>query len=121
MADRGKVVDAELSNPIIFNEEIYSKVRIEIDHINYGLDQKTKELNKVRRSKFSPEDICQIILQLDGMELIAEKESEHFDYFALDLLNPLKGINMGKKYRLIFTIARIKDETIGTVTLYRVK
>lgn len=89
MADRGKVVDAEL--------------------------------NKVRRSNFSPEDICQIILQIDGMELMAEKESEHFNYFALELLNPLKGINMGKKYRLIFTIAKIKNETIGTITLYRVK
>ncbi len=59
MLDRGDVIEIEIGKEITFNEESYTKARIEIDHINYGLDPKAKKLNTKRRSHFSAEDICQ--------------------------------------------------------------
>lgn len=52
-SDRGKVVDIELSSPIYFNGNEITDAMIEIDHINHGIDKKTKKLNKSKRSNFT--------------------------------------------------------------------
>ena len=70
---RGQVTEVAIGKTITFNEESYTKARIEIDHINYGLNIKTKELNSGQRSTFSLGEICQFLLELDGMELIPGK------------------------------------------------
>jgi hypothetical protein len=121
MADRGKIIEVELSKPILFNEEIFTKARIEIEHVNFGLDPKTKKLNTIKRSNFSSSDICQFLFELDGMELVPGKVDEDFKYFALEVLNPLKGTGLGKKYRLIFTISLNEVGILGTITLYRIR
>ena len=121
MTGRGKVVEIELNKTIFFNEEIFYKARIEIEHVNYGLNPDSKKINTVKRSNFSPSDICQFLLELDGMELVPGKVDENFKYFALEILNPLKGTNLGKKYRLIFTISLNEVGIIGAITLYRVR
>jgi hypothetical protein len=110
-----------LSRTITFNDESYSKARIEIGHVNYGLDPKTKELNTVRRTNFSAADISQFLLELDGMELAPSKKDEGFSYFAVELLCPVKGTELGKKFRLIFTTFKNDPGVIGTITLYRVR
>lgn len=102
-------------------KKVIQRLRIEIDHINYGLDPKAKKLNTKRRSHFSPEDICQFLLELDGMELVPGKEDKDFYYFALELLCPIKGKDYGKKFRLIFTTPKSEVGIIGTITLYRVR
>ncbi len=110
-----------LSRTINFNDESYSKARIQIDHVNYGLDPKTKELNIARRTNFSAADVSQFLLELDGMELATSKKDEGFSYFAVELLCPVKGTELGKKFRLIFTTLKNDQGVIGTITLYRVR
>ena len=121
MLDRGDVIEIEIGKAITFNEKSYTKARIEIDHINYGLDPKAKKLNTKRRSHFSAEDICQFLLELDGMELVSGKEDKDFYYFVLELLCPIKGKDYEKKFRLIFTTSKTEMGIIGTITLYRVR
>lgn len=121
MGDRGRVLEVELIQAIVFNEETYTKARIEIDHVNFGLDPKTKELNKKKRSDFSPKEVTEFLLELDGLDLIPAKMDEGFKFFALELLCPIKGKDFGKKFRLIFTTVKNDPGVIGTITLYRIK
>jgi hypothetical protein len=121
MASRGKVVEVTLSQTIIFNDERYSKALVEIDHVNYGLDPKTKFLSKTKRTNFSPADVGQFLLELDGTELVSRKVDEDFSYFAIELMCPVKGSEFGKKFRLIFTTSKSDEGVIGTITLYRVR
>ena len=73
------------------------------------------------RKQNSAEDICQFLLELDGMELVPGKEDKDFYYFVLELLCPIKGKDYEKKFRLIFTTSKNEMGIIGTITLYRVK
>ena len=121
MVGRGRIVDVELGQMVIFNGESYSVARIEIDHINYGLCPKSKELNLRRRSHFSPEDVVLFLLQIDGMDLVPKKVDQGFSFFALEMACPVEGLEFGKSYRLVFTTSDIQAGIIGTITLYRVK
>lgn len=121
MAGRGKIAGVTLSRTITFNDERYSRARIEIDHVNYGLDPKTKTLNTVKRTNFSLADVGQFLLELDAMELAPSKEGEGFSYFAVELMCPVKGSEFEKKFRLIFTTLKDDPGVIGTITLYRVR
>lgn len=47
MFGRGKVVDLNIAKAITFNEDVYTRARIEIDHVNHGLNLKTKELKSL--------------------------------------------------------------------------
>jgi hypothetical protein len=48
MQDRGNIIEIDIGQTVKFNEEIYKRARIEIDHINYGINKKTKKLNPTR-------------------------------------------------------------------------
>jgi hypothetical protein len=121
MLGRGKVVEIKFARAIIFNEDVYTKASIEIDHVNYGLNLKTKELNVAKRSDFTPADVCQFLLELDGIDIVRGKVEEGFNYFVLELLCPVQGKHFEKKFRLIFTTTKNDPGVIGTITLYRVK
>lgn len=121
MGGRGKVVLLNLPKEITFNDCVYSKARVEIDHINYGLNFNTKELNLTKRSEFTAEDVCQFLFEINGMDLSPAKVSEDFNYFALELLCPVRGTYFDKKFRLVFTTTMNDPGTIGTITLYRIK
>lgn len=121
MSGRGRIVDVVISRPITFNEELYTKARIEIDHVNYGLDTKTKELNKIRRSHLSIADVCQFILELDGVELVAGQKDKELFFYALEMFCPVDGNDFGKRFRLIFTTTKNDPGVIGTITLFRVR
>jgi hypothetical protein len=69
MSNRGDVIEMKIGKTITFNEESYARARIEIDHVNYGLDPKAKKLNIKKRSHFSPEDICHFLLELNGKRI----------------------------------------------------
>ncbi len=43
-ADRGRAEEIVLKKAIVFNDNVITKARIEIDHINYGLNPKTGSL-----------------------------------------------------------------------------
>ena len=44
---------------------------IEIDHINFGLNKKTKALNTRKRTNFSLPDIEKFLMLLDGEQVFA--------------------------------------------------
>jgi hypothetical protein len=121
MSDRGKVIEIEIGKTITFNEEKYSRARIEIDHINYGLDIKEKKLNSKRRSNFTAYDICHFLWELEGMELVPGKQDKEFNFFVIEILCPIQGRDFTKKFRLVFTTSKNEKGIIGTITLYRVK
>ena len=121
MVGRGKVVVLNLAQEIIFNERVYTKASIEIDHINYGLNFKTKKLNVTKRSEFTAEDVCQFLLEIDGMEISPVKVSDAFIFYSLELRCPVRGKSFDKKFRIVFTTTMIDPCLIGTITLYRVK
>jgi hypothetical protein len=121
MAERGKIVEISIGKAITFNEEVYTKATIEIDHVNYGLNLETKELNRKKRSGFTAEHVCQFLLEIDGMDISPAKVSDDFSYFSLELLCPVKGTHFDKKFRIVFTTTVNDPGAIGTITLYRVK
>lgn len=110
---RGRVFEVVIGTTITFNEGSYTRARIEIDHINYGLNPDTKELNGIQRSNFSLNDVCQFLMELNDMDLIPIKTDDEFHYFALE-------ITRGKKYRLIFTTSISDPAVLGAITLYRI-
>jgi hypothetical protein len=63
--DRGMVVVFTLKKAIVFNDNVITKARIEIDHINYGLNRKTGALNKKARTNFTVADIEKFLALLD--------------------------------------------------------
>ena len=121
MVGRGKVVLVNFAKSITFNENVYFKASVEIDHVNFGLNFNTKELNRTKRSEFTVEDVCQFLLEVDGMDIVPAKVSGGFSYFSLELMCPVKGHHFDKKFRLVFTTTMNDPNTIGTITLYRVK
>lgn len=55
--DRGQIKKVTLKKQITFNGNTIRKAVIEIDHINYGLNPKTKSLNQRKRTDFTVNDI----------------------------------------------------------------
>jgi hypothetical protein len=120
MQDRGNIIEIGIGQTIEFNEETYKKARIEIDHINFGINKKTKKLNPSRRSRFSPEDICEFLILIDGMELAPVDEDSRFSYFVVELDCPVKGSFFGRTFRMVFTVLKSEKEVIGIITLFRI-
>jgi hypothetical protein len=65
-SDRGIINTVKLKSAIVLNGHKITKAIIELDHINYGLNSKTKKLNTAKRSNFSNSDIEKFIMLLDG-------------------------------------------------------
>ena len=68
--NRGKIEILILSKAIRFNGNLIRKAKIEIDHINYGLNKVTRTLNKTKRTNFTLKDIEKFIKLLDGETII---------------------------------------------------
>ena len=64
--ERGAVNIVKLKSTILFNGNKVTTGIIELDHINYGLNSKTKCLNTKKRTNFSNKDIEKFIMMLDG-------------------------------------------------------
>lgn len=71
--DRGAVNTLKLKSAILFNGNKVTTAIIELDHINYGLNSKTKSLNTKKRTNFSNKDIEKFIMMLDGEDLAPER------------------------------------------------
>lgn len=115
---RGKVNSLKLKSAIIFNGHLVSKVVIELDHINHGLNLRTGELNKKRRSNFSNSDIEKFIMMLDGEDLIPERYEKSFSVFMHFIKCPVKGKFEGKEFVMIFKTDYPRTDEIYTITLY---
>ncbi len=54
---RGKIETIRLKKPLVFNSNLIKEAVIEIDHINYGLNKKSRGLNVKKRSNFSTSEV----------------------------------------------------------------
>ncbi len=121
MSECIKTVEIMLIRAITFNGDMYSRALIDLDHINYGLNSSTKELNCTKRSDFTAFDIGQFLLELDEVEDLPVKVEDQTAYFSLVIECPLFGIHMGKKFRIVFKTNMENPELISTITLYRLR
>jgi hypothetical protein len=117
-SSRGRIETINLKSSIVLNGNPISKARIEIDHINYGLDKKTGELNKRRRTSFTVSDIEKFILMLNGEYLMAREHRKRISRFEVRLDCPVPGKFRNKEFILIFETDYDKPSEINTITLF---
>ncbi len=115
---RGTISKVKLKKTIHLNGKKITHASIEIDHINYGLDKKTKALNKKKRLNFSLNDIQRFLYLLDGEQLFAERNHDTRSVFIVRILCPIQGKFFDKEFVLIFETDHVEEEVIFTITLF---
>lgn len=116
--ERGAINTLKLKSAIVFNGNKVTKVIIELDHINYGLNSKTKRLNVKKRTNFSNKDIEKFILMLDGEDLAPERYEKSYLVFMHYVKCPVDGKFKGKEFIMIFKTDYHHNDEIHTVTLF---
>lgn len=116
--NRGQIKKISLRKPIIFNGNAIKKAVIEIDHINYGLNPKTKILNNRKRTNFTVNDIERFLILLDGEYIAARDYRGRVSRFEIRIDCPIAGRFKNKPFILIFDIDYNRAEEIYTVTLF---
>lgn len=116
--DRGKIETIRLKKTLVFNSNLIKEAVIEIDHINHGLNKKTRGLNAKRRSNFSVTDIEKFLMLLDGEQIIARNHKGRISQFEVRIDCPIKGKFYQKEFILIFDTNYDRPEQIHTITLY---
>ncbi len=115
---RGKVVGVALRIPITFNDCLIKRISIEIDHINFGLSEKTGRLKRKRRTDFSVSEIEQFINLLDQEQLAAKGYRGTKSYFVLKVDCPVKRLHYGKVFIMIVEHDYKDFEMLSIITLY---
>lgn len=115
---RGRIVTGDLTKSIVFNSTIITKAVIEIDHINYGLDKKTKKLKTTARTNFSVTDIEKFLFLLDGEDIFTSKHKGRTSQYQFRVDCPIKGRFYKKEFIMFFDTNYDKPHEIHTVTIY---
>lgn len=115
---RGKVVEITLKRPIVFNDNVITKARIEIDHINYGLNKNTGSLNKKQRTDFTVADIEKFIYLLDGEYLYTDDYIGRRSRFRHKIDCPIRGRFNQKLFFMIFETDYDKNDELNTITIF---
>jgi hypothetical protein len=115
--DRGRVESILLNTPIVLNANTITKAKIEIDHINYGLNTKTGTLNIKKRTDFSIRDIEKFLLLLDGEYLSPAEHRKRISRFEVRIDSPISNKFYGKEFLMIFETDYDKPDEIHTITL----
>ena len=118
LSGRGAINTIKLKNTIVFNGHKIIKAVIELDHINYGLNSKTKLLNTKKRTNFSNKDIEKFILMLDGEDLVPERYEKSYLVFMHFIKCPVEEKFKDKEFIMIFKTDYHKNDEIYTITLY---
>ena len=101
--------------PVNIGISLITKLEIDLTHINFGLDNKTKKYRVKRRSSFSEVEIANVFSLLEGFFLNPIGKKEDYLYFALE-------IEYQKKvYMLAFCINKNSIQTAGIITFYKLK
>ncbi len=116
--NRGSVNTVRLKSAIVFNGHRIIRAVIELDHINYGLNPKTKQLNTTKRSNFSNKDMEKFIMMLDGEDLAPERYEKTYSIYYHFIKCPVEGKFKGKEFVMIFKIDYHHNEEIHTITIY---
>lgn len=117
LADRGRVEEIVLKKAIVFNDNVITKARIEIDHINYGLNPKTGSLNKRPRTNFTVEDIEKFLSLLDQEYLYTDDHKGRKSRFRHKIDCPIPGRFYHKLFLMIFETDYDKSDELHTITL----
>ena len=99
---RGEIVRIKLKKSIVFNSNTITKAIIEIDHINYGIDKKTKTLNKNKRTNFT----------------VATAYKGRVSQFDIRINCPVKCRFFGKQFIMFFDTHFDKSDEIHTLTIF---
>lgn len=116
--ERGKVELIDLRKPFSFNGNQITKAIIEIDHVNYGLNKKTRKLNVKRRTNFSVSDVEKFLMQLDGEYIMARNHKGRVSQFEIRIDCPVKGRFFLKEFIMILDTHYDKPNEMHTITLY---
>lgn len=116
---RGRVKTIKLKKPIVFNSNVVTTAVIEIDHINHGLDKKTKALKKTARTNFSLSDIEKFLALLDGEYIYTSNYKGRLSKFDFRVDCPIKGRFYGKQFIMFFDTDYDKPSEIHTITIFR--
>ena len=115
--NRGKVVEITLKKAIVFNDNVIIKARIEIDHINYGLNPKTGVLNKKARTNFTVNDVEKFLTLLDEEYLFTDDHKGRRSRFRHKIDCPVPGRFYKKLFLIIFETDYDKSDEINTITI----
>lgn len=116
--DRGQIKKVTLKKQITFNGNTIRKAVIEIDHINYGLNPKTKSLNQRKRTDFTVNDIEQFLMMLDGDYIAAKGFRGRVSRFEVKIDCPVPGRFKDKLFIMVFETDYDNAEEIYTITLF---
>ena len=116
--DRGQIKEITLKRQLNLNGNLIKKAVIEIDHINYGLNSKTKNLNRSKRTNFTVSDVEKFLMMLDGEYISPRNFRGRISRFEVKIDCPIPGRFKNKLFIMIFELNYDKFEEIYTVTLF---
>jgi hypothetical protein len=115
--DRGRIEEFKLSKPILLNGNAVTILKIEIDHINFGINKKTKKLNRSRRTSFTISDVVRILRELDDEDIEPIERDGPVLRFAVRVNCPVPGKFFNKEFILIFDTHEHRKNEVHTITL----
>jgi hypothetical protein len=118
VSGRGAFNTIKLKTAIVLNGNKITTAVIELDHINYGLNSKTKLLNEKKRTNFSNKDVVKFIMMLDGEDLAPERYEKSYLIFMHFIKCPVEGKFKDKEFIMIFKTDYHHNNQIHTLTLY---
>lgn len=115
--DRGRIENVTIDKPIVFNGNAITSLIIEIDHINHGINTRTRKLNKRARTNFTIKDIVRFMRKLHNEELAPEERIGTTLKFSLRINCPIPGRFYQKEFLAIFDTNESKENELHTITL----
>jgi hypothetical protein len=115
--DRGRIEAVKLSKPILLNGNAVTELKIEIDHINFGINKKTKKLNTSRRMNFTIGDVVRFLRELDDEDIEPEDRDGPVLRFAVRVNCPVVGKFFNKEFILIFDTNEQRKNEVHTITI----
>jgi hypothetical protein len=115
--DRGKIEEFRLSKPILLNGNAVTMLKIEIDHINFGINKKTKKLNKSRRSSFTISDVVRFLRELHDEDIEPDDRDGPVLRFTVRVNCPVPGKFFNKEFILIFDTHEQRKNEVHTITI----
>ena len=115
--ERGRIEEIKLKKSIKINSYNISKARIEIDHINHGLD-KSGRVKKSKRTNFTVKDIEKFIMMLDQEDLMPRGYKGSKSHFEIRIDCPVRGEFHQRQFIMIFDLDHDESDLIHTITIY---
>lgn len=115
---RGRVEELVLGRSFTFNGCTINRAVIEIDHINFGLNKKTRRLNDKARTDFSVAEIEEFLMRLDGEFIMASQRQGTVSHFAVRIDCPIEGRFLGREFVMVFNVDSMRSDEICVITVY---